>query len=104
MTVLGFWSTSSDLQRLLLQAATCAAGLLIFFDDYASILIVGSTLRPVTDAAGVSREKLAYITDTTAAPVASVALLSTWVGFKLSVVQQQLDLIGVNEVSPQHVC
>ncbi|KAJ1494360.1 hypothetical protein T484DRAFT_1765742 [Baffinella frigidus] len=67
------------------QGATCAAGLLIFFDDYASILIVGSTLRPVTDATGVSREKLSYITDTTAAPVASVAILSTWVGFKLSV-------------------
>ena len=52
--------------------ATWAAGLGIFFDDYANTLIVGNTMRPITDRLKVSREKLAYIVDSTAAPVAAI--------------------------------
>ncbi len=64
--------------------ATFFSGLLVFFDDYANCLLVGSTMRPVTDSHGISREKLAYIVDSTAAPVAIIAVASTWVGFIIS--------------------
>ena len=52
------------------QFATAVLGLLIFFDDYSNTLLVGNTMRPVTDRMRVSREKLSYIVDSTAAPVA----------------------------------
>ena len=64
---------------------TYAAGLLVFFDDYANCLLVGNTARPYTDELRISREKLSYIVDSTAAPLATVALISTWIGFQLGV-------------------
>ncbi|MDH3719016.1 MAG: Na+/H+ antiporter NhaC family protein [Planctomycetota bacterium] len=66
-------------------------GLVIFFDDYANTLLLGTTLRPVTDRLKISREKLAYIVDSTAAPVASIALLSTWVAFEISYIQKGFE-------------
>lgn len=66
------------------QFAAMGAGLKIFFDDYASMIIAGNTMRPLADERGVSREKLAYIVDTTASPIASIALLTTWIGFQVS--------------------
>src|SRR5690606_16338733 len=60
------------------------AGVIIFFDDYANTLIVGNTMRPVTDRLNISREKLAYIVDSTAAPMAAIAVISTWVGLETS--------------------
>src|SRR5690606_34114614 len=66
------------------------AGTAIFFDDYANTLIVGNTMRPVTDRLRVSREKLAYIVDSTAAPIAAIALISTWVGFEISLIGDSL--------------
>ena len=68
------------------QVATWFLGLLVFFDDYANTLIVGSTMRPVTDRVRVSREKLAYIVDSTAAPVASIAPISAWIGFEVGLI------------------
>ncbi len=68
------------------QLATYLAGLAIFFDDYANTLIVGNTMRPITDRMKVSREKLAYIVDSTAAPVAAIVFVSTWVGFEISLI------------------
>ena len=68
------------------QIATWLAGLGIFFDDYANTLIVGNTMRPITDRMRVSREKLAYIVDSTAAPVAAIIFVSTWVGFEISLI------------------
>jgi Na+/H+ antiporter NhaC len=68
------------------QVATWVMGVLIFFDDYANTLIVGSTMRPITDRLKVSREKLAYIVDSTAAPVASVIPISTWIGFEVGLI------------------
>ena len=59
---------------------------MIFFDDYANTLIVGSTMRPITDRLKVSREKLAYIVDSTAAPVASVFPISSWIGFEVGLI------------------
>ncbi len=68
------------------QFLTWLAGTLIFFDDYANTLIVGNTMRPVTDRLKVSREKLAYIVDSTAAPIAAMAVVSTWVGFEITLI------------------
>ena len=69
---------------------------LFFFDDYANALISGPVLTPVTDKAGVSREKLSYIVDSTAAPLAGIAVISSWVAVEVSVIQEGLDVIGSN--------
>jgi len=77
------------------QLATWMMGLLIFFDDYANTLIVGPTMRPITDRLKISREKLAYIVDSTAAPVVCLFPISTWVGFEIGLIGdafQRLDL------------
>lgn len=65
------------------QLTTYLMGMLIFFDDYANTLVVGNTMRPVTDRLKVSREKLSYIVDSTAAPVAALAFVTTWIGAEL---------------------
>jgi Na+/H+ antiporter NhaC len=70
--------------------ATYLQGLAIFFDDYANTLIVGNTMRPVTDRLRVSREKLAYVVDSTSAPVASLMFVSTWVGYEISLIADGL--------------
>ncbi len=77
------------------QLAAWLMGVLVFFDDYANTLIVGSTMRPVTDRLRVSREKLAYIVDSTAAPVASLAPLTTWIGFEVGLIAAAFADIGV---------
>ncbi len=82
------------------QLATSVLGVMIFFDDYANTLLVGNTMRPVTDRMRVSREKLSYIVDSTAAPVATVAWLSTWVGYQVGLIGDGLQAIGRGEVSP----
>ena len=69
---------------------------LFFFDDYANALISGPVLTPVTDKAGVSREKLSYIVDSTAAPLAGIAVISSWVAVEVSVIQEGLDVIGAD--------
>jgi len=66
---------------------TWALGLAIFFDDYANTLIVGNTMRPLTDRFRISREKLAYIVDSTAAPISALAFVTTWIGFELSQIE-----------------
>lgn len=79
------------------QFVTWFLGILIFFDDYANTLIVGNTMRPVTDKLKVSREKLAYIVDSTAAPVASIAMITTWIGIELSYIQSATVQINIDE-------
>ena len=76
------------------QSATAVMGTLIFFDDYANTLLVGSTMRPLTDRLRVSREKLAWLVDSTAAPVATVAVISTWVGFEVGLIQDAMAKLG----------
>ncbi len=68
------------------QLATSFLGIAIFFDDYANTLVVGGTMRPITDRLRISREKLAYIVDSTAAPVASLALVTTWIGYEVGLI------------------
>ncbi|PKQ65600.1 hypothetical protein BZG02_00930 [Labilibaculum filiforme] len=84
------------------QFVTWFLGVLIFFDDYANTLIVGNTMRPVTDKLKISREKLAYIVDSTAAPVASIAMITTWIGIELSYIQSATVQINIDE-SPYSV-
>ena len=74
------------------KIATWIAGLAIFFDDYANTLIVGNTMRPITDRLMISREKLAYIVDSTAAPVAALFPISTWVGYEISLIADGMSI------------
>ena len=73
------------------QIVTWFAGLLVFFDDYANAMIVGPSMRPVCDRLKISRAKLAYIVDSTAAPVSSIALISTWVGAEIGYIADGLE-------------
>lgn len=80
------------------QLATWFLGVAIFFDDYANTLIVGNTMRPVTDRLKISREKLAYIVDSTAAPIAAIAFVTTWIGAELGYIESGISKIeGLNE-------
>ena len=76
------------------QVITWFLGLLVFFDDYANSLIVGPIMKPVTDSMKVSREKLSFIIDATAAPIAGLALISTWIGYELSLIKDGYLAIG----------
>ncbi len=78
--------------------ATIGMGLSIFFDDYANTLVVGNTMRPVTDKMKISREKLAYLVDSTAAPIACLALVTTWVGFQVGLIDDALKSVGYTEM------
>ena len=82
------------------QLATYLAGVGIFFDDYANTLIVGNTFRPITDKLRISREKLAYLVDSTAAPVVTIAFVSTWVGFEISLIQDGLRIAAEQTQEP----
>lgn len=71
-------------------------GLFVFFDDYANCMLVGPTMRPLTDRWHVSREKLAYIVDSTAAPVAGLAIISTWIGHEMGLLDAQARALGLD--------
>ncbi len=75
---------------------TWLLGVAIFFDDYANTLIVGNTMRPVTDRFRISREKLAYLVDSTAAPVASIAFVTTWIGAELGYIGEMLPVFNID--------
>jgi Na+/H+ antiporter NhaC len=78
------------------QMATYILGVVIFFDDYANTLVVGNTMRPVTDRLKISREKLSYLVDSTAAPVAAIAFVTTWIGAELGYVSSGIENINAN--------
>ncbi len=78
-------------------AVAFASGLGLFFDDYSNCLIVGNSMRPLTDRLSISREKLAYIVDSTAAPVAGLSVVSTWIAFEVSTFAPQLPAAGIVE-------
>ena len=78
------------------QLMTFIMDLCIFFDDYSNTLMVGNTMRPVADKLKVSREKLAYIVDSTSAPVVAIAFVTTWIGAELSYIQEGIDVIGID--------
>jgi len=86
------------------QVAVWLMGLMIFFDDYSNTLVVGNTARSLTDHLHVSREKLAYIVDSTAAPVACIALITTWIGYQIGLIDQALASIdGLSDMQAYSV-
>jgi Na+/H+ antiporter NhaC len=76
------------------QRTTAIMGTVIFFDDYANTLLVGNSMRPLTDRLLISREKLAYLVDSTAAPITTVAVISTWIGFEVGLIQDAMTRLG----------
>jgi len=73
-------------------------GIVLFFDDYANTAIAGSAMKDVSDRLRISREKLSYIVDSTAAPVATLGI-SSWVAFQLSLIAEGYDAAGVAEAN-----
>ncbi len=74
----GRWATTHIKSRVGAQLATICLGVLIFVDDYFNCLTVGSVMRPVTDKQNISRAKLSYLIDATAAPICIIAPISSW--------------------------
>ena len=74
----GRWAAKHIKSKAGAMISTCVLGMLIFIDDYFNCLTVGSVMRPVTDKHKISREKLSYIIDATAAPVCIIAPISSW--------------------------
>lgn len=85
------------------QLVTWFLGIIIFFDDYSNTLLVGNTMRPVTDKLRISREKLAYLVDSTAAPVAAIAFISTWIGAELGYIKDGIASIDGLDENAYHV-
>ncbi|GAA4458623.1 Na+/H+ antiporter NhaC family protein [Novipirellula rosea] len=81
------------------QAMISVSGLAIFFDDYANTLLIGGTMRSTADRFGLSRSKLAYLVDSTAAPVAGLSLVSTWAAIEISYMSEGLADAGVTAPS-----
>lgn len=80
--------------RLSTQRTTALLGTMIFFDDYANTMVVGSAMRPLADRTRTSREKLAFLVDATSAPIAGVAFVSTWIGMEIKLFEDQLADFG----------
>jgi Na+/H+ antiporter NhaC len=80
------------------QGVVALLGLSIFFDDYANTMIVGNATRPMSDKLHISREKLAYLVDSTAAPVSTIAVITTWIGFQLGLIDAAVkNLDGISQ-------
>lgn len=92
----GQWASKNIKTRVGAQLATIALGVLIFVDDYFNCLTVGSVMRPVTDRHQVSRAKLAYLIDATAAPICIIAPVSSWAAAVTSSVPKGSDINGFN--------
>lgn len=90
----GQWASKNIKTRVGAQLATIALGVLIFVDDYFNCLTVGSVMRPVTDRHQVSRAKLAYLIDATAAPICIIAPVSSWAAAVTSSVPKGSDING----------
>jgi len=78
------------------QLAAWLMGVIVFFDDYTNTLIVGNSIRPLSDKLRISREKLSYIVDSTAAPVTALAVITSWIGFEISLLDQAFKAIGID--------
>lgn len=91
------WLAQRIKGRVGAQAVTWVMGLIVFFDDYFNSLTIGTVMRPVTDKFKISREKLAYILDSTAAPVCIIAPVSSWVAYVSSLVAAAFVTAGVTD-------
>ena len=92
---IGFASTGRKV-----QLTVAGMGTAIFFDDYANTVVVGSTAKPLTDGAKLSREKLAYLVDSTSAPIAGIAIISTWIGYEVGLLDSLLGYLSAFEGLP----
>lgn len=90
----GKWASTHIKSRVGTQLATMVLGVLIFVDDYFNCLTVGSVMRPVTDRQKISRAKLAYLIDATAAPVCIIAPVSSWAAAVTSSVPDGANING----------
>lgn len=90
----GRWASKHIKTRIGAQLATVALGIMIFVDDYFNCLTVGSVMRPVTDGHKVSRAKLAYLIDATAAPICIIAPISSWAAAVTSSVPDDAGING----------
>ncbi len=79
------------------QLATALMGVLCFIDDYTSAIIVGSMMQPITDRYRVSRQKLAFLVDATSAPIAGLAVVSTWIAYEVGLLGQVADKLGIDK-------
>ena len=93
------WLSGKAKTGISAQISTWVMGIFVFFDDYANALIVGPVMRPIIDKFKVSREKLAFIIDATAAPISGIAIISTWVGLEISLIKQGYELIGITNIN-----
>ena len=91
----GNWAKQHIKSKVGAQFATVLLGVLIFIDDYFNCLTVGSVMKPVTDKYGVSKEKLAYLIDSTAAPVCIIAPVSSWAAAVAGFVTEGENGIGL---------
>ncbi|MGI9248627.1 MAG: Na+/H+ antiporter NhaC family protein [Woeseiaceae bacterium] len=82
------------------QGVVAILGLSIFFDDYANTMIVGNATRPMSDKLHISREKLAYLVDSTAAPVSTIAVITTWIGFQVGLIDSAIQGLDGIEQTP----
>lgn len=90
----GNWAASKIKTRQGAQLATSALGCLIFIDDYFNCLTIGTVMRPVTDKHRISRAKLAYIIDATAAPVCILAPISSWAASVISQIESASESLN----------
>ena len=90
----GYWASKRIKTRVGAQLATSFLGMLIFVDDYFNCLTVGSVMRPITDRHQTSRAKLAYIIDSTAAPICIIAPVSSWAAAVTSSVPEDAGING----------
>ena len=79
------------------QAATALLGILCFIDDYTNAIIVGSMMQPITDRFRVSREKLAFLVDATSAPIAGLAVISTWIAYEVGLLTQITEELNIDK-------
>lgn len=79
------------------QFVTVLMGFAVFIDDYANTMIVGSAMRPATDQRRISREKLAFLVDSTTAPIAGLAVVSTWIGYEVGLFNEVANSLGIQK-------
>ncbi|WP_353894136.1 Na+/H+ antiporter NhaC family protein [Proteinivorax hydrogeniformans] len=91
------WAAKRVKTRRGAMLTTWILGMLMFIDDYFNSLSVGAVMRPITDKMNVSREKLAYILDSTAAPVCIIAPVSTWIAFVMSIMAEEFTRYGIDK-------
>ena len=93
------WAADKFKDERQVGIVTWLLGILIFFNDYANTAIVGSAMKDVTAKMRISKEKLSYIVDSTAAPV-STFLISDWIAYQLGMIQKGYETAGITDIAP----